>query len=459
MHRSSPSIAAIASALAKAQAVLVNPEKTMTATIRDDRRGQGAERSFRYAPLSSGLDLIRKALGQQEIALIQTTVIDEATRMVRLNSILAHSSGEWIASDWPVCPMSDVNAPQRMGAALTYARRYALFTLVGIAGEDDLDAPDLDIANSGPATTQTSVPTSTASATSQSPSGNGRAGSRFQRSPSAAANRPILAPGDSARLREGLLAEIESLASSEAATAWANTMLRAKNTLIADDARAVELAFETRFAGLATDLAVDLAAEHAADLAPEVAADIAAPVAMPKPDVVRAQSHGVVPDGGKSVGPDGDAAAPPSAGAGSVDDRDRALPDRNPPITKTVRHRNKEHLRFVRTQQCLICAKQPSDPHHLPFAQPRALGRKVSDEYTVPLCRSHHREAHRATREMMWWQSKGIAPLAVAELLWQKSQSGQALIEPVGSLARAPKPRTRRAINGHGVTLEKPVVS
>ena len=157
MHRSSPSIAAIASALAKAQGVLVNPEKTMTATIRDDRRGQGTERSFRYAPLSAGLELARKALGQHEIALVQTTAIDEASRTVRLNSVLAHSSGEWIASDWPVCPMSDMSSPQRMGAALTYARRHALFALVGIAGEDDLDAPDLNVPNSGPVTAETST--------------------------------------------------------------------------------------------------------------------------------------------------------------------------------------------------------------------------------------------------------------------------------------------------------------
>jgi hypothetical protein len=94
-----------------------------------------------------------------------------------------------------------------------------------------------------------------------------------------------------------------------------------------------------------------------------------------------------------------------------------------------VRHRNREHLKFVRMQPCLICAKQPSDPHHLPFAQPRALGRKVSDEYTVPLCRAHHREVHRAAKELPWWQSRGVAPLAVAETLWQKSQSGEALNE------------------------------
>src|SRR5215203_1751712 len=174
VHRSSQSIAAIASALAKAQSVLVNPEKTMTATIRDDRREQGTERSFRYAPLSSGLELARKALGQHEIALVQTTAIDEATRTVRLNSVLAHSSGEWIASDWPVCPMSDMNSPQRMGAALTYARRHALFALVGIAGEDDLDAPDLNITNqSGPPTAEGRQATSEAAA-ARPYSGNGR---------------------------------------------------------------------------------------------------------------------------------------------------------------------------------------------------------------------------------------------------------------------------------------------
>ena len=97
----------------------------------------------RYAPLSSGLDIVRKSLGRHEIATIQSTEIDKEAGLLRLTTILAHSSGEWVSSEWPVCPMSDIASAQRMGAALTYARRYALFTLVGIAGEDDLDAPDL----------------------------------------------------------------------------------------------------------------------------------------------------------------------------------------------------------------------------------------------------------------------------------------------------------------------------
>src|SRR5215471_11617681 len=140
MPRSSETVAAPASA--KAQAELINPEKSLTATIRTGRLGD-RERSFRYAPLSSGLDIVRKTLGQHEIATLQTTAIDQTAGMVSLTTTLAHASGEWIASDWPVCPIAETAHPQRMGAALTYARRYALFTLVGIAGEDDLDAPDL----------------------------------------------------------------------------------------------------------------------------------------------------------------------------------------------------------------------------------------------------------------------------------------------------------------------------
>ena len=112
------------------------------ATIRPNGPGE-AERSFRYAPLSSGLEIVRKTLGQHEIATVQTTAIDQTAGIVNLTTVLAHSSGEWIASDWPVCAVSETATPHRMGAALTYARRYALFTLVGIAGEDDIDAPDL----------------------------------------------------------------------------------------------------------------------------------------------------------------------------------------------------------------------------------------------------------------------------------------------------------------------------
>ena len=137
MHSSSESIATIAAALAKAQAEMINPEKSLVGTIRSPFPRE-ADRTFRYAPLSSGLDIVRKSLGRHEIATIQTTAIDKDAGLLRLTTVLAHSSGEWISSEWPVCQISDMASAQRMGAALTYARRYALFTLVGIAGEDEI---------------------------------------------------------------------------------------------------------------------------------------------------------------------------------------------------------------------------------------------------------------------------------------------------------------------------------
>jgi hypothetical protein len=139
MQRSSETIGAIAAALAKAQIELTNPEKSLTATIvspfpREDNK------TFRYAPLSSGLEIVRKCLGKHEIAAVQTTAIDD-TGLIRLTTTLAHASGEWVSSDWPVCAVTETNAPHRLGTALTYARRHSLFTLVGIAGDDDRDAP------------------------------------------------------------------------------------------------------------------------------------------------------------------------------------------------------------------------------------------------------------------------------------------------------------------------------
>ena len=142
MQRTSKSNATLAAALAKAQVELINPEMSPVATIRAEGPGK-VDQAFRYASLASGLEIVRKILGHHEIATVQTTSIDPAAGIINLTTVLAHSSGEWIASDWPVCPVSETETPHRMGAALTYARRYALFTLVGIAGEDDLDAPDL----------------------------------------------------------------------------------------------------------------------------------------------------------------------------------------------------------------------------------------------------------------------------------------------------------------------------
>src|SRR6187431_3363686 len=365
MPRSSESVAALASALAKAQAELVNPEKSLTASIRTGRPGEG-ERSFRYAPLASGLDIVRKTLGQHEIATVQTTALDKEAGLVHLTTMLAHSSGEWIASDWPVCSMADLVSPQRMGAALTYARRYALFTLVGIAGEDDLDAPDLDAG--------------VASSVS----------SRRRLSPARPVAPAILIPDQSAALRERLLAELGVLQSADEAASWAQRSLPAKNTLTASDARLVEASFGAKV--------VAFGDQEPADRQPDAG-----------------QSDGGMPPDNKAQTGEPDrvvASAAPSSRAAS---RRRRL------AAKTIRLRDKEHRKFVSRQPCLVCGRAPSDPHHLRFAQVRALGRKVSDEFTVPVCRTHHREIHRHGDEAAWWTRAGIDPLPVALTLWRQT--------------------------------------
>ena len=200
MQQSSESVAALAAALAKAQAQLVNPEKSLTATIRTGRAGE-TERTFRYAPLSSGLEIVRKTLSEHEIAVMQTTALDPASRILNLTTTLAHSSGQWVASQWPVCPLADIASPHRMGAALTYARRYALFTLVGIAGEDDLDAPDL----CAPAPAMN--PSVTGCRYQPKTSGNGRMSGAAR-----PANSTVLPAEQSAVLRDRLVSEIAGLA-------------------------------------------------------------------------------------------------------------------------------------------------------------------------------------------------------------------------------------------------------
>ena len=239
MPRSSETVAALASALAKAQAQLVNPEKSLTATIRSARPGEW-DRSFRYAPLSSGLDIVRKTLGQHEIATLQTTAIDQTAGMVHLTTTLAHASGEWIASDWPVCPVAETANPQRMGAALTYARRYALFTLVGIAGEDDVDAPDL----AGPdARTET---LSIERNGGQPTNAKHRAGSARTGKFSSPSLNSELSVTLSASLRAELLRENECLGADDDAALWAQRRLPAKNQLSAADAQQVESAFAAK---------------------------------------------------------------------------------------------------------------------------------------------------------------------------------------------------------------------
>jgi hypothetical protein len=246
MQRYSETIGSIAGALAKAQAEIANPEKSLTATIRSPFPREG-DRSFRYASLANGLDLVRKSLGRQEIATVQTTSIDDAAGLIRLTTTLAHSSGEWVSSDWPVCPVAETSAPHRMGAALTYARRYALFTLVGIAGEDDLDAPDLEAV---PGTWSDPPYGSAGQASNGQAHAAGASGNSRRRTPVARWVSPILAADLSAQLRDRLLEELGGLQSDNEAAAWAHQSLPAKNTLIVADAQLVEDGFRVKMAAL-----------------------------------------------------------------------------------------------------------------------------------------------------------------------------------------------------------------
>jgi len=392
MHRSSDTIATIAAALAKAQAELTNPEKSLTATIRSPFPRE-ADRTFRYAPLSSGLDIVRKSLGRHEIATIQATGIDKEAGLLRLTTVLAHSSGEWISSEWPVCQISDIASVQRMGAALTYARRYALFTLVGIAGEDDLDAPDLGAA-----------PKPAAELPRPGNQSNGQAAAG--RRPESSAARSVLGVQLSASLRESLIEQMAGINSADEAAAWAHRHLPAKNTLTAADAKIVEERFQARLSTIGDGQASDGTSDGPAPggtpdglIAPGGRAVAnQRPVTVARPSVGRSQKAA--------------ARAEKRSGTGTVS-----------ALGKTIRLRDKDHRKFVLRQPCLVCGRVPSDPHHLTFTQPRALGRRASDEFIVPVCRLHHGELHRSGDEVAWWQGFNIDPLPVALRLWQHTRA------------------------------------
>jgi hypothetical protein len=399
VHQSSESVAALAAALAKAQAQLVNPEKSLTATIATGRTGETL-RTFRYAPLSSGLDIVRKTLSEHEIAVIQTTALDPAGRILNLTTTLAHASGQWISSQWPVCPLADIASPHRMGAALTYARRYALFTLVGIAGEDDLDAPDLCAPASGMGSSGTGAQLP------PKPLGNGRMGAGAR-----AARSTVLPAQQSAELRDRLVSEIAALESQESAVAWASEALPRKNTLTEADARMVETAFALK--------------ESAFSLANG---------GEPQPQDLLDTSASAAADAPADVAPSADPpASPPGAliRSNATDGQQPARIDKSVlTISTPKRLRDKEHLRFVAQQTCMICGRKPSDAHHIRFVQPRALGRKASDEFAVPLCRAHHRAVHRAANEKTWWQQAGIDPIKIARKLWKITRTGEQRVPP-----------------------------
>ncbi|HWJ17866.1 MAG TPA: hypothetical protein VNR65_03965 [Geobacterales bacterium] len=262
-----------------------------------------------------------------------------------------------------------------MGAAPTYARRDALFALVGIAGEVDLDAPDILVEPSP----KMDAPVGTSLGTRDRKLPNGTV--HKPRQP-----RPVLTPGASAALRDQLVAEIQDLKHGDDLALWAHRRLPAKNTLRADDARAVEVAYQAVLDAANRDVQ---------------AQSVTIPIEPPAP-----KSHGS--ENGN-----------PAANGAAAADTEPSTPRTVSPMSKEVRRRNKAHLAFVGAQPCLVCQRSPCDAHHLKFAQPRSLGRKVSDEFTVPLCRDHHRDLHRYGNEIAWWANLQIAPIEVARDLWQ----------------------------------------
>ena len=385
MQQSSSSIGNLAAALAKAQVELVNPEKSMVATMPADGRG-AAKQTFRYAPLSGGLDIVRKTLGHHEIATVQATAIDHAARIVNVTTTLAHSSGEWIASDWPVCSLEDIVSPKQMGSALTYARRYALFALVGIAGEDDLDAPDLN-------TPSSAEPTAEKPPLNPGTRSNGGVNHLGRKISPDRATKEQVSSGDarlksqlSAVLRDQLLGELKEVNSADAAAHWARRSLPAKNSLNIADARQLEAVFEARLAEL------------------ELGADNAEP--QPSPFRSKRKPTTSLERRGSE-----------STKTSTIVRIAKSAPAHPEPR----RVRDREHVKFVAGHSCLICGRHPADPHHLRFAQSRALGRKVSDEFTVPLCRGHHREVHRCGDEAAWWAKAGVDALGVANALWRET--------------------------------------
>jgi hypothetical protein len=269
-----------------------------------------------------------------------------------------------------------------MGAALTYARRYALFTLVGIAGEDDLDAPNLC---DGPH----SLPPSAVDRLFRRTDDESRMPARTPGDGHARGGRKgemvALDPEQSAGLRGKLLTEVGNIPSADFAAAWAREALTAKNSLTATDARLVEDAFERRLSELPS-------------------------------------SDGTAPSNDDSSVPQIEApqvlATTESTHAGQAKGIDKSILT----VAAPRRYRSREHLRYVAQQACLVCGRKPSDPHHLGFTQPRALGRKVSDEFAVPLCRGHHRAAHRSRDERAWWTQAGIDPIKVARRLWKATR-------------------------------------
>jgi hypothetical protein len=350
-------------------------------------------------------------------------------------------------------------APRRMGAALTYARRYGLFTLVGIAGEDDLDAPDLagqPAAGAPKAGNGFDRGKVNGSGAAETVGAGGTLGAFAKNRKPWTPPKQALAPEASATLRDRLVGELSGLASADEATTWAQRALGAKNTLRDVDAAVVEVAFTSRMAELGEGGEASLPSPPEAGKGPaetteppggaELMAALRASVdrgpakeaALPadrrrRKRRPRAEAPSAPPQPSASSAPE----APPVNNAVLWHVDKSALP-----LSEPRRYRDRAHLEFVASQPCLVCGRQPCDAHHLRFMQPQALGRRVSDEFAVPLCRTHHRALHRHGNEAAWWTSAGLDAGAIAHRLWQHTRLNgapiQEHIDPLLGLPSAP---------------------
>jgi hypothetical protein len=291
-----------------------------------------------------------------------------------------------------------------MGAALTYARRYALFTLVGIAGEDDLDAPDLDavkgktadapaerggVGPSGSKDLEARVSDPIALRERYTKEVNASASTTTRRVGKCAREpRHLLSPGPSAELRDRLISELDGLRSEDDAAGWVHRRLPDKNTLATADAQLVEVRFQAKLATFGEQSFPDAPKEE-------------------EPTSPAAEGSDPVPSNMF-------ASATVEAAMENCSHRRRLT-------AKTIRLRDKDHCKFVARQPCIVCGRSPAEAHHLRFAQPRSLGRKVSDEYTVPVCRLHHRELHTYGDEVSWWAGVNVDPVPIALGLWRRS--------------------------------------
>jgi hypothetical protein len=262
--------------------------------------------------------------------------------------------------------------------------------------------------------------------------------------------KQLLEPEKSAVLRDRLVRELVALASTEEATAWAQRALGDKNTLRTADAAVVEAAFTSRLAELASSSSPEVflpsspVASHA-DAVPIETVDtpgrVALLAALRASVEPGAPKNAAPPSGTSGVartrkrGPRGrvlptvpapagvQSVAPSALGNERVNDAVSWHIDKSTlPLSEPRRYRDRAHLEFVAAQPCLVCGRSPSDPHHLRFMQPRALGRRVSDEFVVPLCRTHHRALHRRGDEVAWWLSVDLEPVDVALRLWHQTR-------------------------------------